>query len=1094
VSRELSSNSVDTLTGGHAVNALPSGSVLAQRYRIESLLGIGGMGMVYRATDLSLGVEVALKLLRPELTSRSEAFERFRQEVLLARQVSNPHVVRIHDMARDGNNWFISMDYVDGEPLDRLLDREGPMAVERALQLTAQIASGLAAAHAQHVVHRDLKPSNVLVDGRGNAVIADFGVARSLGGTGLTHTGAIVGTPDYLSPEQARGGEIDARSDLYTLGLLLYEMLSGQLPFAASTPSEALSQRMSGHLPPIARRRRDLPPWVARLVARLLKPNPAHRFQSADQVLAAIASRRVARDLRPLLGRLAVAVSGLALLAAAAWWLPQLRSPADLPPPERMLVMPVEYPGIDVPRPALAALGEHIRVALDVATPLPVVDGERTAQALTRVSRSEGDPVNPDLLLQDLPATATLRLQLSRDRAGFRFDSEWRRRGRPLMKTDSGTPQPTPIEAADLLLLRLREQIGATPVAAGAGVLPASMDALGLYGEGLQLRRHGQIEAALQQFEAAVAADPGYAAAWLGVAESALLAGDPTRLGSALEQGAALPGPAVAAAFSLIGELQAGQWEAAEQRLRERLQQAPDDLFARLQLAEVVGERGEYHGADTLLLEIVERDPGEARAWFLRGKYAILRGMAQPAVDEYLLRAVLLFKRYRNRFGEAEAVNALGVGYARLGQIDDADEQYRKALELREAIGHRRGAASSLRNLAQLATIRGQTDAAADLLDRARTLFERIEDRGGLAAVDNELGLLAEERGDFDHALEAFRRALRGRETLGDRHGAAESLNNIGFAHYQLGDYDSARVYWQQASDAFLQLDDLNGATRTGQNLGLLEIVRGRWAEAQRLLDASLQTAERQHMAEEIAVSRRNLAELALLQGRFDQALDHASRARSLFGERQDLRGMVDVIMLRARVLLAIGAEAEAEAAVEELEELLPQASGEQRAMGALLRAELARLHGNKAARDTAVAAARRQVGAAGSRALQLQIELAAGRSDLPLGQEIRALGHRRLWLAWAEQAMRERRAQPQQVIDIYRELQAVLRDSGRYEGAWRIHRFAADAFSALGDRPAATEAAAMADDALHRVRQSVPAGLRDGFDEYAWGAGDGRE
>jgi eukaryotic-like serine/threonine-protein kinase len=1092
VSKPVSSHSVDTITGGNAVHALPSGSVLAQRYRIESLLGIGGMGMVYRATDLSLGVEVALKLLRPELTSRSEAFERFRQEVLLARQVSNPHVVRIHDMARDGSNWFISMDYVDGEPLDRLLDRDGPMPVERALQLTAQIASGLAAAHAQHVVHRDLKPSNVLVDSRGNAVIADFGVARSLGGTGMTHTGAIVGTPDYLSPEQARGSSIDARSDLYTLGLLLYEMLSGQLPFSASTPSEALSQRLSGHLPPIERRRRDLPPWVARLVARLLKPNPAHRFQSADQVVAAIEARRVARDWRPLAGRLAAAGAVLALVFAAVLWLPELRAPAPVPPPDRILILPLEYDGVDLPRPALAALSEHIRMALAVASTAPVVDGERTAQALVRAGQSSGDPVNAELLLQDLPALSTLRLRLASERAGFRLGSEWRRGGGPALLADSGVPQPTPIEAADLLLLRLREQVGADSLAVGPGLLPADMEALGLYGEGLQLRRQGQLESALQHFEAAAARDPGYASAWLAMAETAMLAGDPIRLATAISYGRELPSPAVADAFDLLGLWQAGEWEAAEARLRERLRLAPDDLYAQLQLAEVLGERGEYHGAEEILAELVVRDPGEARAWFLRGKFAILRGMAQPAVDEYLVRAVLLFKRYRNRFGEAEAVNALGVGYARLGQIGDAEEQYRKALELREAIGHRRGAASSLRNLAQLATVRGQVGEAAGLLDRARRLFERIEDSAGLAAVDNELGVLAEERGDFDQALEAYRRALRSREALGDRHGAAETLNNIGFAHYQLGDYDSARVFWQQSSDAFLQLDDLSGATRSGQNLGMLELVRGRWSEARRLLEASLQTAERQHMAEEIAVSRRHLGKLALLQGRFDEALDHLQRAQALFVEREDLRGLVDVSMLRARVLLAAGAADAVEAALDELDGLLPQASAEQRAMGALLRAELAELRGRRSARLAAVEAARQQIGAAGSRALLLQIELASGRSDDPLGQDIRAAGHRRLWLVWAEQAMTARAAQPSLVIEIYRDVQIVLREVGRYEGAWRIHRLAAAAFAALGEAPAAVEASAMADDALQRLRQTVPAGLRDAFDEHAYGNGSG--
>jgi eukaryotic-like serine/threonine-protein kinase len=1080
-----SSSSADTITGVGASQGLPPGSVLAGRYRIESLLGIGGMGMVYRATDLSLGLEVALKLLRPELSSRSEAFERFRQELLLARQVSSPHVLRIHDMGRDGPHWFISMDFVDGEPLDRLLDREGALPLERALQIAAQVAAGLAAAHAQQVVHRDLKPSNVLIDGRGNAIIADFGVARSLGSTGLTHTGAIVGTPDYLSPEQARGGSIDARSDLYTLGLLLYEMLSGQLPFASSTASEALSQRLSGHLPPIERKRRDLPAWVARLVARLLKATPAHRFQSADEVVAAIAARRVARDWRPWLRRGAIGGAALALLGVLLMWTPPLRPPL-LAPPDRLLVLPIEFDGDGLSRTALAALGEHLRHGVEAAAGPAVVDGERTAQALIRLGAGDGGAVDTGELFNELPATALLKVRLLQEGRGYRAASQWQQGSGAPATLDSGTPRGNPVEAVDILLLRLREQLGAPAIAAGAGLLPVSLEALGLYGEGVLLRRQGQLEAALWQFDAATVLEPGYAAAWLALAETARLAGDPARAQQAIARGRELPSPALAGTFALLGELQGSDLDAAERRLRDRLAQAPDDFWNQLRLAEVLGDRGEYPAADELLGELMARDPGEARGWLQRGKFAILRGLVQPAVDDYLVRAVLLFKRYRNRFGEAEAVNALGVGYGRLGQIADAEEQFRRSMELREAIGHRRGIANSLRNLAQLATVRGQTSEAAAMLDRARSLYDGLGDRAGLAAVDNELGVLAEERGDYAQALESFRLALRGREALGDRHGGAESLNNIGFAHYQLGDYDSARVFWKQANDIFLQLDDLNGATRTGQNLGLLEIVRGRWAEARRLLDESLVTAERQHMAEEAAVSRRNLAELALLQGEHTAALEQLERALPLFVERQDLRGLVDIGLLRARLLLGVGAADRAERELAVLAERLPQASTEQRAMAALLRAELARHAGDSAAARKALEEARGHAGAAGGRALLLQIELFGGRGDDALGAEIQALGHRRLWLQWAEQALLTRLAGGGDAVALYRETQHLLRDSGRYAGAWRLHRLGARAHAAAGNATAAAEAAARADEAYERLRKATPAALQPSLDRLA--------
>ncbi|NUO77675.1 MAG: serine/threonine protein kinase, partial [Lysobacter sp.] len=288
--------SAATATGLYAQQRLAPGTLLAGRFRIEAVLGVGGMGVVYRATDLTLDVPVALKLLRPELATRADAFERFRQELLMARQVSNPRVVRIHDLAQHDGQWLIGMDYIDGESLDRKLDREGPLPIEDAVRIAWQIAQGLSAAHARGVIHRDLKPANVLIDRAGDAYITDFGVARSLASTGLTQSGAVVGTPDYLSPEQARGDTVDARSDLYALGLILYEMLAGALPFAGGTVHEVLAQRMLRAPAPVTKQRPQTPAWLARLTDRLLRPQPAHRLRSADEVVRALEQRKLARD------------------------------------------------------------------------------------------------------------------------------------------------------------------------------------------------------------------------------------------------------------------------------------------------------------------------------------------------------------------------------------------------------------------------------------------------------------------------------------------------------------------------------------------------------------------------------------------------------------------------------------------------------------------------------------------------------------------------------------------------------------------------------------------------------------------------------
>ncbi len=239
-----------TVTGMLTMAELRPGDVVADRFRVMRLLGMGGMGVVYQAHDMELDVDVALKLLRPELASRPDAFERFRQELLLARQVSSPHVVRIHDLVRHGEVWLISMDFVPGQSLERLLDTKGHLPPEDAIRIVRQLALGLAAAHQRGVVHRDLKPANVLMTEDGEARITDFGVARSAGSTGITVSGVIIGTPEYLSPEQARADPVDGRSDLYALGLIFFEMLTGTLPFRGGTPAEMLAQRIVRDPPP----------------------------------------------------------------------------------------------------------------------------------------------------------------------------------------------------------------------------------------------------------------------------------------------------------------------------------------------------------------------------------------------------------------------------------------------------------------------------------------------------------------------------------------------------------------------------------------------------------------------------------------------------------------------------------------------------------------------------------------------------------------------------------------------------------------------------------------------------------------------------
>jgi tetratricopeptide (TPR) repeat protein len=1076
------------------------GTVLGGRYRVESILGIGGMGVVYRASDLALGVPVALKLLRAELAHRQDLLERFRQELLLARQVSSPQVVRIHDLAQHDGHWLISMDYVDGEALDRRIDRDGPMDVEAALGIARQVAQGLAAAHAKGVVHRDLKPANILLDTQGNAYISDFGVARSLASSGLsqaglTGMGAVVGTPDYLSPEQARGETVDGRSDLYALGLILYEMLTGKLPFSGGTLAETMAQRMVRAPESIDVARPGLPRWLARLVDRLLRSQPSHRLQHAGDVVTAIDQRALARDLRPRRGAwMAVAAVLVLAVGAVGLWQWRLRTPAApvavaSAPLDRLLVLPLAGSG-DAARDA--ALAAHLRQALAANPGFAVVDEDRTVQALRQVDPTGNGSPDADVLRREATARRILRPRLARRGARWTIEAQLLGEGSaaPVSLTGPAAAAPAAALRAWLADAAVRQVLGLAD-AALEPALPASSEALDAYGAGLLARRTGQLDAALRDFAAATQAQPDYPGAWLARSRVAQdMGAQEQALDAAIQgQNAAARAPqALQRSLAAQRALLEGDAPTAAAQWRARLQATPDDTEAELNLARALSAGGDFDGALQALETLTGRDAGDPRAWFELGKLSILRGQARVAVDDYLTRALVGFKRSRDLYGEAETVNALGVGYGRLGQTGDAAEQYAKAIELRRKLGNQRGVATSLRNLANTLSLTGDFAGADKALQEARALNIALGDRAGHAAVDNELGLLAEERGDYPAALAAFRGALQGWQQVADAHGSAEALNNIGFAHYQLGSYGDAQVYWQQASDAYAALGDTTGEVRTRQNLGLLATARGRWADARQQLQSALQQSARQQMPEEAAVSRRNLAELDLLQGRLQSALAQAGQAEAAFRQRDDVRGRTDAALLRAEGYLGAGALQQAGEVLDAVDVELARASLEQQAIAKLLRSRVAGARGDARAAAAALRDAQRAAQASGVRQLQLRIALEQAQGNAArleaLDAPTAALGHAALRLAWLREHMRAalRRDDPAAAVAAYREATGLLRGADA-PFAPQLHALGARARRLASDAAGADAAQARATQARAAQRDAMPEDLRRGYD-----------
>jgi serine/threonine protein kinase len=261
------------------------GTVLSGRYRLEAKLGSGGMSTVYLARDDTLDRPVAVKVMHREMSEQEDQLQRFRQEARAVAKLTHPNVVSVIDAGEDGGYPYIVFEYVKGETLKQRIGRVGALDTQEAIAYAIEVARGLGVAHARKMVHRDIKPQNVLIDEEGRAKLTDFGISRQLEQDGVTATGRVLGTTDYVAPEQAMGKAVDPRSDIYSLGVVLYEMLVGQVPFHADSQVGVAMKHVNEELPDVQRRRPEASAAVALVVERATAKYPAERYQTIGEMI-----------------------------------------------------------------------------------------------------------------------------------------------------------------------------------------------------------------------------------------------------------------------------------------------------------------------------------------------------------------------------------------------------------------------------------------------------------------------------------------------------------------------------------------------------------------------------------------------------------------------------------------------------------------------------------------------------------------------------------------------------------------------------------------------------------------------------------------
>jgi tetratricopeptide (TPR) repeat protein len=524
--------------------SLMPGMVLARRYEILKVVGEGGMGAVYKAKDRELDRLVALKVIRPELASNPDILQRFKQEILLSSKVTHRNVVRIYDLGEAEGLKFITMEYVDGKDLRQKLKQEGSLGVNEARDIITQVFSGLAAAHREGIVHRDLKPGNIMQDDAGRVVVMDFGLARTIASDGMTRTGMMVGTMEYMSPEQAQAKNLDARSDIFTVGLILYELLTGKMPYAADSVVASLLKRSREQAAPVSTHNAAIPRSLSSIVAKCLELEPGLRYQSADEALAALENwqekgvasglrfpevRPWARDIPwPLFG----AVTAILVLAVTGFLLRnKLFGPSGGSARSPISVLVADFqnntqdslfddtlePMLNVALEGASFINAYNRsTARQMASKLPGNTGKLDENAARLVAVNEGIPV-------------VLTGSLSNSGGGYAMSVKAidAVTGKTLTSADAKSANK------DELLLDIpkiaapiRKALGdATPESVqleqDAGAFStSSLAAVHQYGIAMEQLLAGNSQAAIQSFSNAIALDPNFARAYGGMASA----------------------------------------------------------------------------------------------------------------------------------------------------------------------------------------------------------------------------------------------------------------------------------------------------------------------------------------------------------------------------------------------------------------------------------------------------------------------------------------------------------------------------------------------------------------------------------------------
>lgn len=885
---------------------LEVGTVLAGRYEIVQTLGEGGMGAVYKARDLELDRMVALKVIRPELAKNPAIIDRFKQELLLSQRVTHRNVIRIYDLGEGDGVKFITMEFIEGHDLRSLIFERKKFPPAEAVDVMEQVCLALDAAHSVGVIHRDLKPQNIMLDATGRVLVMDFGLARTLEGEGMTQTGALVGTMEYMSPEQALAKELDQRSDLFSAGLIFYELLTGQMPFHADSALASLIRRTQERAVPISELDATLPANLSTIVSKCLEREPANRYQNSKelmsdlqawegkQIAGAVAFPSVkpwGQDIPwPKIGGI---VAALVLAALGFLYRDKLFAPVQhgktvaAVQPQSLAILPFRNASGDSQLDWLGpSLGDMLSTDVGQSSHLRTISQDRLQQVMHDLRIAPGSEIDAGGLRRIAEfANADMVVSGTYAKLGdqIRIDAtlqDLKRGSSTPLKAEAKNQQDLSA-AVDRLADNVRQNLALSPdlvkelQAQSYRPTSKSVDALRDYNEGVQLLRQSNNLDARKRLEAAVKEDPQFALAYAKLGEVYSALGYDADAEQASRQAVNLSQdlPLAAKYFIEASHARVVKDNAKAIAAYENLKKSfPGNLEVLFALGHLYEDAGDLDKARENYKAVLDADSKNMDALLAMGRIEIKSGNAQASIDP-LNKAQAIAIDVDNQEQQALILQARGIAYQDLNKPNEALRNFNDALEINRKLVQKRGIAASLSMIAQVDESLGKTDDALKSYNEALQIRRDIGAKKEVGDTLINIASLYFDRGQYDKALPLFKEALQIQVDAGDETYQAMCLNNIGSVYLAKGQNEDALTYFQQSLQLREKLNVPADIAETLLNLGSAYVSTGQADKALAAYMRALDLNRKSNDTRGAAVASMSMGQMFQSQGRVGPAV-----------------------------------------------------------------------------------------------------------------------------------------------------------------------------------------------------------------------------